>query len=46
MNLEPLNVLHYFFRDWDFRLSNLETVNVLAYVFRDSKCFALLIQRL
>jgi len=43
INLEPLIVLHYSFRGWDFRLINLESVAVLAYSFRDSKYFALLI---
>jgi len=45
MNLETLNILHYSFRDREFRLNNLETLTVLAYIFRDSKCSALLIQR-
>jgi len=46
MNLETLYALHYSFRDWDFRLNNLDSLTVLTYFFRDSKCFALLIQRL
>jgi len=35
--------MHYYFRDWDFRLIRLETLTVLAYYFRDSKSLALLI---
>jgi len=43
INLEPLTVLNYYFRDWDFRLINLGSLTILAYSFGDSKKSALLI---